>query len=163
MSDTTRDTALQNIAIALSRIAVNEVAVLNIQSYSSSSFTPSLTFGGSASGMTIATSAGHLVQLGNYFIGWFSLKLSAKGASTGVAAVSGWGMTSNSNAANSGAGGALTDYGSMASISSLPFLQVGPSSSSASLRQAGAVGVAALTDGNFTNLSSLSGNFTFFI
>lgn len=162
MSDTTRDTALQNIGQALSRIAANEVAVLNIQSYASASWTPTLTFGGSAAGMTLA-SVGQYVQLGNYFVFWFSADLSAKGSSTGNAAIGGLPVTSNSGGANSGAGGTLTAYGNMASISSLPFINVGPSSTLASLSQAGTASSLALTAGNFTSISSLSGWFSFYI
>lgn len=161
--DSTRDTALQNIGAALGRIANNEIAILNIQSYASAAWTPTLNFGGSASGLSIATASGHYVQLGNFFVCWFSLSITNKGSATGNASVGGLPATSNSGAANAGAGGTLTNYGSLASISSLPFLQVGTSSTSATIYQAGSAASVALTNGNFTSLASISGSVSFFI
>jgi hypothetical protein len=166
MSDTTRDTALQNIGTQLGElitlISSNLVIFGAPQTYATGTWTPTLNFGGSATGVTI-TSNGTFTQIGREFIYRFKIVVQALGAASGVATISGLLNTSNAAQPNNGAGGIITSYSSMASISALPFLNIGTASSIASLFQAGSASSIALTVSNFRTGSSIAGQFGFYV
>jgi hypothetical protein len=58
-------------------------------SYTNTTFTPTLTFGGGSTGITYTTQVGFYTQIGNLITVSINLVLSSKGSSTGVAAISG--------------------------------------------------------------------------
>lgn len=158
MPDTSRDVALQNIAAAIGGL---RGLFLGLQTYATGTWTPALTFGGSAAGMTIVSSAGAYTQIGREFVCEFNLTLGAKGSSTGSALLTGFPAAANGSGI--GAGGSVQNYTSMVSISGFPSLVIAQSASSASFQMPGTASSSTLTDGNFTNLTSMAGRFGFYV
>jgi hypothetical protein len=111
--------------------------------------------------MTFGPQAGTYIRVGSLVTCFFSLTLTAKGSSTGIATISGLPFPSNADVANAGAGGLCPSYANMASLTGVPLVQIGPAVSAASLAQAGAATPAALTDANITNTTTISGSFSY--
>lgn len=164
MPDPGRDVPLQNIAKnisefsqALTLLAEN----LLFQTYATGTWVPGLQFGGSAAGMSIAAQSGSYTQLGREFICRFTISLAALGSSTGVATLTG--LPATANAGIFGAGGIVSSYNSLASVTSTPILRVPGGQTIAFLQLPGTTSSGSMTNGNFTNLSAFAGNFNFFI
>jgi hypothetical protein len=64
-----------------------------IPDYVEATFTPELRFGGNNVGMTYSSRQGSGIKIGNRFIFFINLVLSAKGTSTGAAAITGFPFT----------------------------------------------------------------------
>ncbi len=129
---------------------------------SSGTWTPSLRFGGASVGMT-ASASGTYNRIGSMVFCRFTITLTAKGTSVGVATLSGLPVASNADATNAGAGGMVVAYNNMAALSGVPLLQVGVSSSAVSLLLAGATGAGPISDTNFLDSATLSGSFSYFV
>lgn len=67
-----------------------------LDDYEEGTFTPTVTFGGGSTGMTYSAQAGFYTKIGDTVNFWIRVALSAKGSSTGIAAVAGLPFTSNS-------------------------------------------------------------------
>lgn len=120
-------------------------------------WTPALKFGAASVGMTYGTQSGVYTKIGRELICYFSLILTAKGASTGAATITGLPFTSGAIAAEAGAGGLVTIYAALATLNFGPILNVATGGTIATLLQAGAAATAALDDTNFTDTSTLKG------
>ena len=70
-----------------------------LDDYEEGTWTPALTFGGNAVGLTYGTRVGTYTKIGNLVLATFQIGLSASGSSTGVATVSGLPFASNSTQA----------------------------------------------------------------
>lgn len=112
------------------------------------SFTPTLTFGGTATSM-VGTFTGSYLKSGSAVFVSITITLSAKGVSTGAAVVAGLPFTVNTSAT-----GAL-DSSNMLLLTS-PYVLASTATSAIALNQTGATGGSAMTDGNFTNTSSIT-------
>lgn len=127
------------------------------------SFTPTITFGGGATGLTYTTQLGGWVRQGNRVFGQLYIKLSAKGSSTGSAVISLSGLpdvtANNLNLGNSGRGAYAVNMGSLngtvtGSVGTGPVLN---------LYHTSATGVGSLTEGHFTNTSEIGIGFDYFV
>lgn len=67
-----------------------------LDDYEEGTFTPSLLFGGGATGMTYGSRAGRYVKIGALVLAEVFINLSAKGSSTGVATITGLPFSMNS-------------------------------------------------------------------
>lgn len=123
--------------------------------YGEGVWTPSLTFGGTGSGVAYAAgNAGTWTRVGDTLFVRGTLQLSAKGSSTGSAAIGGLPFTVAS------VGGANLGYwsGFNAGIAVPP--QLVPSGTSVLLYKAGAGGASALIDTDMTNSSRIDFSFS---
>lgn len=64
-------------------------AIADIIGYETSTFTPTLTFGGAATGMTFSVQLGRYTRLGNLLVAWISFTLTNKGSSVGNVVIGG--------------------------------------------------------------------------
>lgn len=116
------------------------------------SFTPTLTFGGAATGMTYATRAGTYVKVGSIVVFNVNIALSAKGSSTGIAVISGLPFTVQGSAYGSAAIGYAD---TLSSITGQLLALLSPGGTSVSLYQVASGTAALLTHSNFANASTL--------
>lgn len=127
------------------------------------SFTPTITFGGGATGLTYTTQLGGWVRQGNRVFGQLYIKLSAKGSSTGSAVISLSGLpdvtANNLNLGNSGRGAYAVNMASLnGTVTGL--VGTGPV---LNLYHTGATGIGSLTEGHFTNTSEIGIGFDYFV
>ena len=118
------------------------------------SWTPSLTFGGAATGMAYATQVGFYMSIGFLIFAMYNITLSAVGSATGVAAIS---LPTAAGAGNRIGGGLVTNYANLTSVTTVPWTQIASGGSVGSLVVAGSGTVSALTNSNFGNTSVLAG------
>jgi hypothetical protein len=122
------------------------------------SWSPAITFGGAAIGLTYGTQAGEFYSIGFLNYAMFNLVLTSKGSSVGAAALS---LPAASGSGRIG-GGMIVNYSNMASLTTVPWVQIAGSGSTGSMVIAGSGTVTALADTNFNNNSALSG-FVFYL
>lgn len=123
--------------------------------YEEGSFTPGVTFGGGATGVTYnANRGGSFTRIGNRVYFELRLRLSSKGSSTGAASITGlpYAFSSSGNAVESPC---MTDYAAMTGITGAVLGAVATGAATVVLYQMGAAATAALTDANFTNTSDV--------
>jgi hypothetical protein len=121
-----------------------------LDDYEEGAWTPSLLFCGAATGMTYSTQVGRYIKVGRIVTATCRIDLTAKGASTGTATISGLPFTAE-NAVASFNGSALA--GGMATLTSPITPRVVANASVVDLFDWGAGGVVAIDDTNFTNAS----------
>lgn len=117
-------------------------------------FTPGITFGGAAVGMTFAGRSGYYIKSGSLV--WFKLdiQLSAKGSSTGVMVVTGLPFTADAlGFLHSAVAVGYAD--ALASVAGGICAIVGQSSTTVAVYQTGTGTIAQLTNANATNTSRL--------
>jgi hypothetical protein len=119
----------------------------------STPWTPALVFGGASVGMT-ASNSGASIRIGPFVIAVARINLSAKGSSTGAAAITGLPF-----AEGAGVGGVYVPqfYVNLAGLTGAIFGLIGAGNSVVGLQQHAAGTVIAVTDANFTNTSTLNG------
>lgn len=137
--------------------------VMPLSSYGEGVWTPTLTLGGGSTGMTFSAQSGAYTRIGRIYHCDFHLVLTAKGSSTGAAAIAGLPAAANAAASAAGCGGAVWNYANLSGLTGQPVLHGAAGAATMALLQAGAAAPAALTDSAFTNTSSLDGSFTFFV
>lgn len=126
-----------------------------------STFTPSLTFGGGATGMTYSVRTGHYIRYGagtgGLVTGWIDIGLSAIGSSTGVAAITGLPVAMNVQKrcavrwAYWGAFAAMAGHPTGLGVNSQLDLYTG----------GGATGISSMTHANFANGCRFLVDFTY--
>lgn len=129
------------------------------------SWTPALNFGGSQVGITYGTQSGAWHITGSMVTYLFKITLTSKGAQVGAATITGFPVSQNGAAFQTGGGGIATASANMAGLAAAPIILngvVGGAPGVIQLLQQGAAATAALTDANFTNTSSISGQVSFF-
>jgi hypothetical protein len=126
-------------------------------------WTPALQFNLASVGISYSGQVGTYTRIGREVTCRFIFSLTSKGISTGTATIAGLPFPSNADPTNDGAGGLVVACSFMASLSGAISLQVGASSSTATLLETGATGTAALTDANFNATSTVSGTLTYFV
>lgn len=125
-------------------------------SYKQANFTPALQFGGASAGTYVAQQGQALLQW-PYMLADFSIKLSAKSANTGVAAITG--LPASCGASPSGSGVALVNFDPSVGLTGAPYVKQVDSSSTLTLVQTAAAAPASITDANFANDSGVRGSF----
>lgn len=118
-------------------------------------WTPVLTLGGAAVGMTYATQVGQYQIIGRYIVASFVIVLTAKGSSTGNAVISG--LPAPANGTFGLAGSAATYASAMVSLTGALTMTTQPASSFINLIENGAIGQTPAQDNNFTNTSTVAG------
>jgi hypothetical protein len=122
--------------------------------YVTGTFTPGLTFGGAAVGMTFTSRGGDYVRVGRLVTWTATMTLSAKGSSTGSAKITGlpFAKGATSGVANPVS---VAYYDTMTGLTSPPFGTVDNSTTTASLFDGGATATAALDEGNFNDTTTI--------
>src|SRR5262249_53356314 len=122
-------------------------------------WTPALTFGGGATGLTYATQSGNYMTLGYLVVGVYQITLTAKGSSTGNATIS---LPVTAGGGNRRGGGLILNYSNFTSVTTTPWAYIAPSATTASLLVAGSATVTNIADTNFANNTALGGIFVYF-
>ncbi len=119
-----------------------------------STFTPTLTFGGASTGITYNLQEAQYTKIGNILFFAIIISLSNKGSATGTAAIAG--LPFQVGGMSSQIGFAQVDNVTFSATFNAPFLRQITSSSTIQLWQTGSgvVGIA-LTDTNFSNTSNV--------
>lgn len=133
-----------------------------LDDYEEGTWTPTLTFGGAAVGMTATgQTLGRYTKIGNMVAIYFRHQLSAKGSSTGSAVIGGLPFASNNFTGNppySLPTGQI-DAGSFASLVAGFDMAIGAGGSTISLRNRSTTGQSGnMTEANFTNSSGFGGS-----
>ena len=123
--------------------------------YRTGTFTPTVTFGGAAAGLTYTTQEAYFTQIGGLCFVTGTITLSAKGSSTGSALIVGLPFTGLNTAGNAQAV-AIGAVSGMATLGSAVTGAVVDSQSQIALYDTGSTGTADLDDTNFTNSSSVT-------
>lgn len=128
--------------------------VNTLDDYEEGTWTPALTFGGGATGLTYSSRTGVYTKIGNLVFAALNIALSAKGSSTGVAIISGLPFTVQGVAPSV----VFSNYSGMAGLTTF----VGVASvTTVVLQNTGAASTAQLTEANFTNTSYFNCGFCF--
>jgi hypothetical protein len=127
--------------------------------YAAGSWTPAITFGGGATGLTYTSQAGTYTRIGNVVTVTFDIRLSAKGTSTGNVNITGLPFTVGSlNGA-----GSLGQYRNMATITGAISVVPNAATAIATMEQGGAAGGTNLTEVHFTNTSIIAGTVVYLL
>lgn len=145
------------LSIKLNSGAAGETA---LQHYMEGTWTPVLLFGGANTGMTFGTQTGSFTRIGRMVFCSFQIVLTAKGASTGSATISGLPFAA---AAASFGGGAIPTYSNMATLTETPAIAVNSGASTVNLLTFGAAASAALADTAFSATSNIQGYFRYHV
>lgn len=116
--------------------------------------TATITFGGGSTGMTLTRAALSYTKNGRNVLACYDYNFTAKGSSTGSAVIN-LPFTAQNDTFASG-GGSITYYYGMSSITSPILVAVNRNSTTADLYLAGTGTVSAVTDANFSDVSSLA-------
>jgi hypothetical protein len=123
-----------------------------LSDYEEGTFTPSLAFGGGATGMIYTIRNGSYTKVGDRVFIAINMTLSNKGSSTGAATVGGLPFVAASGLGGTAAGaGAVSYFSSMTNIDGMPSVGINQGDSRCSFYDAG-IGVSvasSLTEGNF--------------
>lgn len=122
-----------------------------LDDYREGSFSPTVSFGGAAVGITYSLQQGLYVKAGQLVLAKGRVTLSAKGTSTGAARIGGLPFTS------AAAYGAVTIgwYAAMSGLAAAMAGYMDPSNSSFALMVHGAANTTGITDANFSATSSI--------
>ncbi len=119
--------------------------VNTLDDYEEGTFTPAMTFGGAAVGMTFSKQSGFYTKIGNMVMANLVLQLSAKGSSTGTVLVTGLPFTSNS-ATNNDTPAALR----LANVNTSPVQALAFNSANSTTVQFEDLNVGSINDTYFT-------------
>ena len=132
----------------------------SLDDYEEGTWTPTITFGGGAAGLTYNTQYGVYTKIGNVVHFSFRLILSAKGSSTGGAVMAGLPFTSANTNGNFGAVPvAFAD--AVSSFDKTLTWIVDPNATTIALRYCNGTNYADLNDTNFTNSSNIIASGTY--
>lgn len=131
------------------------------KTYTNTTFTPTLTFGGGSTAITYTTQVGFYTVIGNLVTVSINLVLSSKGSSTGVASITGLPLTASSTAVQYIFNGYLLAMTSFPVTTTIPMGIVVASTSQVDIY--GYLGPTAgtltqMADTNFGNTSTLRFN-----
>jgi hypothetical protein len=122
-------------------------------------YVPSLTLGGGSVSMTYGTQAGFYLAIGNLVIAAYNITLTAKGSSSGAAAIS---LPVAAGGGSRVGAGFVSNFSNLTSITTTPWAYIAPSASTAALYVAGSGTVTAVADTNIANNSTLAGMLAYF-
>ncbi|MBZ9922268.1 hypothetical protein LB579_31830 [Mesorhizobium sp. BR1-1-7] len=126
-----------------------------LDDYEENSWTPTITFGGSSTGISYGTRAGRYVKIGQMVWAFFDFTLTSKGSATGGVNVTSFPFTS----LNDGMLGvvSIAFYSGMTGLTGGLRGYLNINLATANLVQDGAATTANITDANFTNTSRIVG------
>jgi hypothetical protein len=128
-----------------------------LDDYEEGTYTPTLTFGGTSTGMTFLVSEGYYTKIGRVVTVVARFALSAKGSSTGASASSVPFTIANNNCASGGSVGVCSGMASSMATS----LYINPNTTA--ITWINLVGATALTNSDFTNSSRIDFNVSYFV
>jgi hypothetical protein len=131
-----------------------------LDDYEEGTWTPSITFAGSSTGITYVAQVGKYTKIGNIVFAGFHFELSSKGSATGQARINGLPFTSSSSEA-SRMGSSAGYYGNFSSTVTTVLLMAETNQTFATLRYAGAGAALDMTSTLFNNNSGLYGVFIY--
>lgn len=134
--------------------------VNTLDDYEEGTWTPGVTFGGGATGVTYSLQSGVYVKIGRLLYMAGAITLSAKGSSTGVFAFSGipfFAETSQSH------GGVCAFVDNFTGLTQIPVPIITDTLTRLRMLNAGGTSAANLNDTHFTNTSNISFSFTFMV
>lgn len=123
--------------------------------YETGTWTPGITFGGGATGMTFGTQEGYYTREGNQVTVHAYVVLTAKGSSTGTALLTGLPFTAR-NTAGSSQSFAVGNMANAASLTSPVTAYATDNGTTINLVDWGATGSAVLDNTNFTDTTAIS-------
>lgn len=124
-----------------------------LDDYEEGTFTPTLTFGGGATGMTFASRAGSYVKVGRIVTVQIRITLTAKGSSTGSAEITGLPFQVSGDSPGHSIGSCW--YTNMSGLVDGIVPLAGSGGTKLEMYGGGAASVAALSDASFTNTSDI--------
>ena len=124
-----------------------------LDDYEEGTFTPAMTFGGSATGVTFTTQSGRYTKIGREVFFDIFINLSNNGSGTGSAAITGLPFTS---VAGVGSVAAVSNWANFSGVVGNPVGLVRVSDTTISLNMSGAAASVAMTDTNITNTASFT-------
>lgn len=135
-----------------------------LDDYEEGSFTPGITFGGAAVGITTgAATAGRYRRVGSLVVGWAAIVLTSKGSSTGAAKLSGLPFAIDTTGAQYAPAASISGVGGLSSITTPVTISTYSSGSLFDFLQGAVTGSpTALTDANFTNTSVAYFTFSYY-
>lgn len=146
--------ALLDDADAAAQRATLGLGTAALQGYlAPTTFTPTLTFGGAAVGLTYVVQSGLVVAIGKLVVVSIRIGLSAKGSSTGTALVSG--LLDNVSATGPAFAAGAVFCVNMAGLTSSVVARGNGGAATINLYDAGATGNTTLDETNFTDTSDL--------
>lgn len=125
--------------------------VNTLDDYEEGTFTPALTFGGAAVGMTFSQQNGRYTKIGNLVTAGILLSFTAKGSSTGTAVISGLPFTASATIIQ----GCGAMYATALTSVAMPMCRIVQGTAVVDLYDFQAGTVAVLTDGDFQNGSQI--------
>lgn len=128
-----------------------DVQVNGVSLQETGSWTPAITFGGGATGLTYGSRSGSYTRVGNVWFCAFNVVLSAKGSSTGNALLTGLPVSVGS------ATGGMKSSGNFTGLTGALSVDPQAASTTAQFKQSSATGSAQITDAAFTNTTQFSG------
>lgn len=134
--------------IAFPATQVPSAGANTLDDYEEGTFTPAMTFGGAAVGMTFSTASGVYTKIGRLVWTQVTMQLSAKGSSTGAAVLTGWPF---SNAVQGQTPTTFAGYANWAALTSCPFGTL--TTTSVAMFDFAAASQTAVDDTNFTATS----------
>jgi hypothetical protein len=136
------------------------LAKLAADAYQTGSWTPAMTFGGSATGITYSTQTGIYTKIGNVVHITGHITLTNNGTGSGGAAIGGLPFAPNSTHFPAVS---FSFYNNFSGIAGMVFGDVNGTSSTILLFAGGSVGFAQLTDANITNTADFGFSATYFV
>lgn len=139
-------------------VGVNSGAVITGRSYpvyETGTWTPGITFGGGATGMTFGTQEGYYTREGNQVTVHAYVVLTAKGSDTGTALMTGLPFTAR-NTAGSSQSFSVGNMANAASLTSPVTAYATDNGTTINLVDWGATGSAVLDNTNFTDTTAIS-------
>lgn len=125
-------------------------------------WTPGITLGGGAVGITYSAQLGVYEVVGRMLTAQFKIILTSKGSSAGQLVITGLPVAINSAGGGHGAG-YVTHFASMTGLTGTMFIDGIEGTTTADINQTSAAGGAAVADTNLTNASVIYGTLQYFI
>ena len=122
-----------------------------LDDYEEGTFTPTIAFGGSSSGVTYSVQTGGYIKIGKTVFIRINLTLTSNGSGTGSASIGGLPFTSGSVPGNF----AFTYWAGMSGIVGNMMGNVNSSATTINLFHSGAAAAASLTDTNITDTADM--------
>jgi hypothetical protein len=127
-----------------------------LDDYEEGTFTPALSFGGSASGITYVQQTAEYTKIGRYVYGGITVQLSSNGSGSGSCLVTGLPFTVNATMYGMAQ---FAYFANCASLTAAPYGYIGPSGTSIDLVQPTATTISPLTETNITDTAVFIVNF----
>ncbi len=128
-----------------------------LDDYEEGTWTPTLQFGGAATGITYGTRNGRYTKVGRLVFVELRIVLTSKGSSTGAATITGLPFTNNGSCSAVGSG----TFGGMSGVLNDTTGVIYPSGTTININDNGGGSRANLTDSNFTNTSDFDISITY--